>query len=375
MNSIWEQRSLLEYEVIIIGGGITGLSVAASLAEQDPSLRIAVLERGTLPTGASTRNAGFACFGSVSELYADIKNFGEDTCKALVQDRWEGLKILRDRLSDKAIGYDPCGGYELLRVGDLHYFQKMEVVNTLLHPIFDKQVFSDKSKQIKDFGFNPNTIKGLIFNPLEGALDSGLMMDALWRYVSALGVRVITGATVVNYEETPTGVLIRTNHCEFKTNTLALCTNAFTPELTRDIKLEPGRGLVLATRPLQKIPFRGTFHIEEGYYYFRDLGNQILIGGGRNLDFEHEATTEMGINEKILDRLKTLLEEEIIPEVPWEIDMTWSGIMAFGETRKPVVSALSDRVFAGVRMGGMGVAIGSKVGAQLAGLILEHKSF
>jgi len=61
--SVWEKESFVQYDVVIVGAGITGLSTAASLIEQRPELKILVLERGLLPTGASTRNAGFACDG------------------------------------------------------------------------------------------------------------------------------------------------------------------------------------------------------------------------------------------------------------------------------------------------------------------------
>ena len=78
MISLWEKRSLISYDIIIIGAGITGLSTAASLKEKNPKLNILVLERGLLPTGASTKNAGFACFGSLTELRNDLKVLGEE---------------------------------------------------------------------------------------------------------------------------------------------------------------------------------------------------------------------------------------------------------------------------------------------------------
>ena len=67
--SFWERDSFFnDIDVVIIGSGIVGLSTALSLRERDATLRIAIIERGAMPTGASTRNAGFACFGSITEL-------------------------------------------------------------------------------------------------------------------------------------------------------------------------------------------------------------------------------------------------------------------------------------------------------------------
>ena len=59
MQSFWERESFAQYDLIVIGAGITGLSTAASFKEKHPAADVLVIEQGTLPLGASTRNAGF----------------------------------------------------------------------------------------------------------------------------------------------------------------------------------------------------------------------------------------------------------------------------------------------------------------------------
>ena len=61
--SYWEKESFFSnYDAIVIGSGIVGLNAAIHLKKTAPSLKIVILEKGFLPTGASTKNAGFACF-------------------------------------------------------------------------------------------------------------------------------------------------------------------------------------------------------------------------------------------------------------------------------------------------------------------------
>ena len=57
-----------------------------------------------------------------------------------------------------------------------------------------------------------------------------------------------------------------------------------------------------------------------------------------------------------------------MPRIPFEIDRRWSGIMGLGKQKRPIIKQLSSDVYCGIRLGGMGVAIGSLVGASLAEL-------
>ena len=111
---------------------------------------------------------------------------------------------------------------------------------------------------------------------------------------------------------------------------------------------------------------KGTFHLDCGYYYFRNIDNRILLGGARNLDFDSEHTTEFSQTERIQNALERLLKDTILADRKFEIDHRWSGIMGVGSQKKPIVKQLSNHVYCGVRMGGMGIAIGSSVGKQVA---------
>ena len=49
--------------------------------------------------------------------------------------------------------------------------------------------------------------------------------------------------------------------------------------------------------------------------------------------------------------------------------MWWSGILGIGDQKKPIIERVSPNVVVAVRMGGMGVAIGSLVGEEAAALV------
>ena len=131
----------------------------------------------------------------------------------------------------------------------------------------------------------------------------------------------------------------------------------------------PARAQVLVTKPIENLSIKGTFHFDEGYFYFRNIDDRILFGGGRNLDFETETTREFGQTHKVQEELERLLKQVILPQTPFEIDRRWSGILGVGKQKSPIVKPMSDNVYAGVRLGGMGVAIGTLIGRRLADMV------
>ena len=129
--------------------------------------------------------------------------------------------------------------------------------------------------------------------------------------------------------------------------------------------------MVVATKPIENLKLKGTFHYDQGYYYFRNFNQRILFGGGRNLDLKKEATNEFGINEKIKAQLLEDLQSFILLDQEVEIDTEWSGIMAFGKNKMPIMEKRGDKIALGIRLGGMGVAIGSRVGKAVAELLIK----
>ncbi|MFN8324285.1 MAG: FAD-dependent oxidoreductase [Flavobacteriaceae bacterium] len=367
--SYWELKNWFSgIDYTIVGSGIVGLHCAISLKERFPEKKILILEKGILPQGASTKNAGFACFGSMSEIIDDLKTHSEDEVIQLVQKRWQGLQLLRKNLGDTAIDFKPFGGYEIFLKDTESWYneclQKIPFVNEILKPIFKTEVFN---KEVDRFDFK-HVEEYLIFNPFEAQIDTGKMMNALLQKAVAMGVMILNQVEVLGYADSVDKVDVSTKDFNFKTKKLLFATNGFASKITNNA-VKPARAQVLITEPIENLDIKGTFHIDKGYYYFRNIDNRILLGGGRNLDFESETTTEFGLTEIIQNRLEVLLKEVILPHHDVKIEHRWSGIMGMGSSKRPIVEQISNNVYCGVRLGGMGVAIGSLIGKELADLV------
>ncbi|MCK6606808.1 MAG: FAD-binding oxidoreductase [Flavobacterium sp.] len=367
--SYWEIKNWFSnVDFTIVGSGIVGLHSALALRERFPSAKILILEKGILPQGASTKNAGFACFGSISEIIDDLKTHTEEEVIQLIQKRYAGLQLLRKNLGDSVIDLKPYGGYELFLKEDESFYneciQKISFVNDIIKPLFKTDVFS---KEVDRFNFG-GVFEHLIFNPFEAQIDTGNMIQALLKKAHQNDFLILNSQTVTSFQELNDGVEVETNGITFKTNKLLFTTNGFASQLTNN-QVKPARAQVLITKPIPNLDIKGTFHLDKGYFYFRNINDRILFGGGRNLDFEGETTTSHDTTELIQNRLEELLKTVILPHQSFEIEHRWSGTMGVGTHKKPIVEQLSNHVYCGVRMGGMGVAIGSLVGQELADLV------
>lgn len=206
-----------------------------------------VLESGVLPAGASTRNAGFTCFGSLTEIIENIEVMGAEKAIAQVKDRWEGLKLLRRALGDEAIGFSQTGNYELISEELVPQLKHLENINKLLYPIFLSDVFIRMDGRIEEFGFSKTHVKALVLNQFEGELHSGNMMKALQQKAQALGVVIRYGSEAERPRNIVGGleVPVKNNQGKtivFRAKAAAVCVNGYTGTLLPEFDIKPGRG-------------------------------------------------------------------------------------------------------------------------------------
>ena len=369
--SVWEKESFYAHsDVLIIGSGFVGLWSAYFLLCEDPTLRITIVDRGVIPAGASTRNAGFACFGSLTELAHDASLMGEDQMLKLVEMRYKGLKRIRKLLPKKSFDYDTCGGYELIsrkaQETPATLSEKIDWLNELLQAVIGKKrVFRQEDKKIKSFGFQK--VDHLVENRLEGHLHSGKLCQVLLQLVQGSGVTVLPVTEVLSYEKQRDTFVVATNHgISLSADQLLVCTNAFARQLLPDLDVQPARGQVLVTGPVEGLPFKGSFHFDEGFYYFRNLGNRVLLGGARNKAIQEETSYELQTTDLIQLELERYLAACILPGRSYSIEHRWSGIMGMGAEKMPIVQELSPGMFCAVRMSGMGVALAPVVGEKVS---------
>lgn len=360
--SLWEKESFYSpCDIIIAGNGFTGLWSAYYLKKKHPRLSVTIVDRGIIPTGASTRNAGFACFGSVTELIKDNAMMGEEKMLWLVEMRYKGLSKIRKVFSKKDIDYINSGGYELISSDKQDRYNELEWqvkwLNKIVSPVLGrKKIYRFADEKIYEFGLSE--VGHIISNDLEGCLHPGKLCQQLQQLVQGMGVNILSGVTIEKFEENSNGVTLYTDRgISLKAEQLLVCTNGFARQLLPQLQINPARGQILVTAPIPSLKIKGTFHYDEGFYYFRNVGKRLLIGGARNIDIENETTTEMETTDQIQQTLEQFVSRHILPGQLFEITDRWSGIMGMGSEKMPIIKKLSPKVFCAVKMSGMGVAL------------------
>jgi gamma-glutamylputrescine oxidase len=228
-----------------------------------------------------------------------------------------------------------------------------------------KKAFKLADHRVSRFGFRH--IDHLVENKAEAQLHSGRMVNRLLCMVQQAGVTVMNQVDVKKVDKDSGAVVIESNlPVPLRTKQLLICTNAFSPELIPGVEVVPARGQVLLTSPISKLPFRGTFHYEEGFYYFRDLGDRVLLGGARNKAFKEEETTAFSVSDTIQQELERFLKDVVLPGQSYTIEHRWSGIMGMGKKKLPVIKKLEPGIYCATGLGGMGVTLSPIVGEKVA---------
>lgn len=363
--SYWEERYYFEdNDLVVVGAGIVGLSTAIATKTAQPNMKVLVLERSSLPSGASTKNAGFACFGSVTELLSDSQQLSYQDQLNLIKMRWEGLQLLQSNVSKVDLSYRSRGGIEVLDPHDDFQLSALDKIDDYNEMVADaiglRNCFSALDQSLSD-AFHTQAI----YNQYEGELNPMHMMAALQKKALNLGINILYGVDVKALSK-------REVHLEDRmiaSTKIAVCTNGLAKTLVSKLPMLAVRNQVYVTEKINNNPLQSCYHFDQGYVYFREIEGRVLIGGARNLYAEQETTDVFGQTANLREYLKAFVEDKILC-AKTSFEYEWSGILGVGETKMPIIEEVQDGIFVGVRLGGMGVAIGSGVGKKMAEMLI-----
>jgi gamma-glutamylputrescine oxidase len=349
--SIWmdrNQNKVQAADVVIVGGGIAGLSTAYWLHQEDPSLEIVIVEKMQLGDGATGRNAGFITCGSVEHFNRLVGKHGKSEAEQIWKFSEENLRLLKDHIikSDcPKIGFHQNGSFslasteseftELKKSAELMREQQIRVEVLGVQDIKQRlgvEHFVGGIKYLDDGSVHPLLLLGLLKE----------------RLLQAAGTKIhfVENAEVFAIENDPVGAgkVVRTKAGMFKCSLVVLATNGYSSLLHPYFKdkIFPTRGQILATEPVPKF-MEGPCYANFVLDYFRQLPTgELVIGGFRQL----QKDTELGYSDETSEVIQSALDQFIQHHIPTvksaKITHRWTGVMGFSVDGQPLVGSLPD---------------------------------
>jgi len=355
LNQTVEKR---KYDAVIIGAGIAGLSTAYWLQQKHPTIKIAVIEKNSIGSGASGRNAGFVTCGSIEHFLKLEKQFGLE--KAL--EIWRFSEVNHQLLKQHVIE-DDQEKLEYKKTGactvapdQIQWEKYQEVAKTLSSANISVELIPTDRLE-KEYGING--FSGGLEYQNDGVIHPIKLLQKLAQKIS---IDLIENTEVYQLDQQQNIQTIKTDRGIFEADQVYLTLNAYLPLLLPSFspRLTPGRGQILLTEPLPLF-IKGPCYLAKHLCYFRQLpSGHLLVGGFRNLDLHSENTYIDQTTELIQNALLQFAKSHFIYRDQIKVGQSWAGIMGFSKDGQMLIGPSPENpglhIMAGCSGHGMGLS-------------------
>ena len=306
----------IEADLVIVGGGFTGLWTALQAKERDPRRHVVLVEANSIGWAASGRNGGF-CAASLTHGYDNGESHLPNENERLAQLGRENLDAIGAAVT--RYGMD----VEFERTGELDVATEDYQVPELREAHDPEAGFIFYNQEELAQIVKSPTYKGALWDSREVAMvNPAKLCWELLRVIRELGVEVFEGTKVTDVSDRKSTVQVttlvtaqsledsRTAPCSIITaDRVALATNVF-PSLLKRASLHtvPVYDYALMTEPLsdeqlESIGWSGRQGIGDCanrfHYYRLSADNRILFGGwdavyhyGRQVSWKYDQRPE-----------------------------------------------------------------------------------
>lgn len=372
-------------DVIVIGGGYTGLSAGYHLKKIDPNLDVRILESEVCGFGASGRNGGFSMtlFGLTKGITKF--RFNDEKAKSAHIYMEKSVDYLHDVITQNKIDCDyERSGYLLVGTspGQVkrveHDFKIMENWGMRGVERWERDRLADE--------FNTDFYKIGWFEPRCGIVNPAKLARGLKDLAEDQGAVIYENTPVKSFaRKGKSGFVVKTDKGEIHSKYLVLATNAYSilfpqlkklqyPAFTHIVMSEP-----LTTEQYGSIGWKNRAGVEDArdliHYYRLTADNRIVMGGG-DVSLGYGADLDKDLNEKIFTHLKNHVIE-VFPQLKGvRFTHQWGGPVSITIDMAPVIGYLGDDKKAIFSMGciGHGVSLTMMNGRTIAELITNRQT-
>ncbi len=368
-------------EVVVIGGGYTGLLCAINLIENH-NLGVILVEAGKIGWGASSRNAGFNCLPPSKMSFTKMQSiYGKEETKKFFKNSVEGSNYTKDIIKEYNIDCDVTGDNNFVVA---HHKSKFEQIKEQAEiyksefgietKIYSKEEFNEighgGTEQYGAFSYKP----GFAINPLK-------FVNGITNYALSKKLKIFEHTKVDKIEKENGSYILRTMEGSIRSKKIVVATNGFYQEgliPQMDGRILPVISNIIVTRKLNKDELNShnfkTFspiaNTKNLLYYYRKLpDNRILFGTRGDLIGSDQSNLEM--SKKMEKFLKNIFPQ-------WfnvTIDYNWRGLIALSQKLTPSIGKIdNEEIYYGFGYNGVGVSAAPWTGKQLSKLVFSSNS-
>jgi glycine/D-amino acid oxidase-like deaminating enzyme len=277
-----------EADLLIVGGGFTGLWAAIQAKEADPIRNVVLIEAGKVAYGASGRPGAIVSTSLMHGLHNAVRIFPNDIqeLERLGQDNMNGFLDTLERHNIDA--QQNWGGELTVAIGDDRVPDVVEEYE--LHKQYGHDVELLDKEQVRAQVNSPLYCGAAWNKKLSGTVHPAMLAWGLKAAAIKLGVRLHEMTPMETIEDKGAHVIVKTHDGEVKTAKVLLCTNAFAAG-HKHIKrrVVAIRDRIIATEPLseeqqERIGWKnrqGVYDTRTQLNYTRMTKDNRITFGGR----------------------------------------------------------------------------------------------
>jgi gamma-glutamylputrescine oxidase len=334
-----DQSGRLEHdiatEVIIIGGGMAGLSAAQSFKAR--GLKVVVIEQNYCGSGASGKSSGFITPDAEISFHEFIKKYGMDEAKRLWSLVISGVDLIRGNILTYQIDCDYQKQDTLIVANTQSAFKKD------LTPEHQARLVAGYPSMI----YNRTDVEAVIGSPYKGAITYGDTFGIQGYHYCQGMKKVLQDEGVLIYEETPAIAIdhhgVQTPHATIKAEHIIICTDRFSRGLVsiQDQVYHAQTNLLLSA-PLSDQEIHKIFPVDRYmvwdtdtiYQYYRITGDNRLMVGGSNIWTAFSATEKHG-NSNLIKKLHNYIQKKF-PRLSVQFEYSWPGMIGISKDIVPI---------------------------------------